>query len=268
MLKPPYIVFIFVILLICNHSFAAPKALKVAIVDAFFCRHLKTKNIIPKDMTGENDLYGKKCDESRKYHGNKVAREFLKSFKASHPLELYLYKVFTKEGNQDTKALKLALLDIKKNEIDATIMAIGFFNYKDLPQDLPTLTLVAAGASGNGVNGDEMLWPQMLENPNLVLFAHYFPSQASIKTNPKSSKNIFEGHIDPSLMNLNKVNFFIPSPPNPTDLSGSSLATAVGSGMLLRACFPLKNLSDCLKNHTHSLTILNSKLSKNFSTFN
>lgn len=240
---------------------AQAQTLHVGIADAFFCADLKAKNvtITTLDMTGEKDPYGEKCTKERIHHGDKVARAFLEHYKGSAPLHLHLYKVFKKNGSQDPQALIKTLEDMKKN-VAVAVMAIGFFDQASFPRSLSFPLLAASGAAGNGIKSTDSLWPQKLEIPNLVLFAHFFPSLTGAKKGPKDS---LEGHIDPSLMYLDKVDLLIPSPPNDAQLSGSSYAVAVGAARLLTHCSPLK-IKDCLASRLSPIFIKNSPISKNF----
>lgn len=252
-----------IILLFLFSLGAQAQTLHVGIVDAFFCPDLKAKKVVVTalDMTAENDPYGEKCTKDRSHHGDKVARAFLEYYKGKTPLHLHLYKVFKKNGSQDPQALVKALEDMQKN-VAVAVMAIGFFDQPSFPRTLNFPMLVASGAAGNGIKSTDSLWPQKLEIPNLVLFAHFFPSITGAKKGPETS---LEGHIDPSLMYLERVDVLIPSPSNGAQLSGSSYAVAVGAANLLTHCPPLK-IKDCLPSRLNPVVIKNSKLSKNFST--
>jgi hypothetical protein len=255
----------FIFLLFSFYFFETQAATKVAIIDAFFCQkqspqtHIQIKKI--QDMTEEKNPFGKKCENTRQFHGQKVLSTFLDFYKGQESIEIYLYKVFKKDGTQDTNALNLALKEVSKEKIDLVIMAIGFFEYSSLPKSLSTVTFASSGSAGNGINSSDKLWPQMLEDKKMVLFAHYFDSKSGAKMNPREG---LKGHIDPSLMYLNKVNFLVSSPSNPSVLSGSSYAVAKASGMILSRCSPLKELEKCLQKESTSITILNSPLSKKF----
>lgn len=238
--------------------------LKIAIIDAFFCQGIKvpaTIKLMPaQDMTIEKKPYGETCTKGRQFHGNQVLRIFIKNLKTKSKIEITPYKVFLKNGEQDRLALAKALSEIEKSKTDMVIMAIGFMKPDSLPKTLPTLTLAASGASGNGVRNDEKLWPQELTSENLILISHYFSSVTSSKTSLK-------GHFDPSSLYLNKTKFFVANPTKPEDFSGSSYAVAFAAAKVVSFCSPLKNLDSCLQKITQPLTILTSPLDKNYRTF-
>lgn len=243
----------------------AKATVKVAIIDAFFCQNQTHKSKIQikriLDTTDEKNPFGDKCENTRQFHGNNVLKTIISFYSGRDNIEFYLYKVFRKDGSQDSGALKKALNEISKENIDLIIMAIGFIDHKNLPLTLPAITFVSSGSSGNGINQNDMLWPQMLESKNLFLFAHYFESKSGSKMHPDKG---LQGHIDPSLMYLNKVNFLVSSPANPSFLSGSSYAVAKASGIILSRCSSLRELQKCLQKESKPMTILNSTLSKKF----
>lgn len=238
--------------------------LKIAIIDAFFCQGIKTPtNIIIKpaiDFTAEKSPYATPCTNKRQFHGQQVLNNFIKNLKTKNQLEIYPYKVFKKNGDQDPAALTSTLKDIENKKIDVTIMAIGFFHPEVLPQKLPTLTFAASGASGNGVESNSNLWPQELIDDNLILISHYFPSVTS-------SKSSLKGHFDPSSLYLNKTRFFVKNPPNTHEFSGSSYAVSFAAGKAVSSCSPPKNIKTCLEKITSALTIISKPTGKNYRTF-
>ncbi len=234
--------------------------LKVAVIDTEFC--LKNISVNSKiDLRDQYDSVTKtksstSCNfqlGTKQFHGHFVLQTLLDSIgEISKPITIFPINVFTKEGRQDDDSWKNAFKYVDENEIDLVVMASSYLSFGEKKIDLKLgnhLYIVAAGTKKPEWDTVPTLWPQSVDSELITKIGHYFPTKMVTNSN--------HGFFDTSIIDQTSVDYYIEAA-NSTDmaLSGTSYATAVASGRIIKKCYQKliirdsKSLKKCTNNNS------------------
>lgn len=170
--KPFTLLFSLLLFISFSKGIALGETYKVAFIDTGFCT--QKLPIIKNVKYLEQNISSSICSQinPRAWHGQAVLEKFLENIKLNdgENLQVFLYSVFNKNGEQDILLWQNALKGIERDKVRHTFIALGvpFIQSKKLA--LPSgYFYVSAGQVGLGIDKEMKLWPHELSNDQLFL---------------------------------------------------------------------------------------------------
>ena len=233
--------------------------ISIGILDTGFCNKKKLSissniKLLPSiDITNSVKMDCKSIDYSNKrFHGHFVVDTIIKLIKMhqiSEFIEIQPYIIFDKFKIQKKKYWDLAISHAEKKSINILIIAAGIpiSNNKNKNNINFSGTLfLSSGNWGGKIKKNKELWPQYLDQPNMLIIGDYF----------KDDKLDI---INKSVMHKNIISYYFPSKIGELSLSGSSLAVTLASIKMIKLCrnsiISTNKIKMCLKSHSKMLKI-------------
>jgi len=239
------------------------KSIHIAILDTAFCPSLisspKNITILPvQDFTQSNDYSCSKKDMDKiRFHGHWVLEYLVSNIKPDFNLVIHPYVVFNRNGDQFKKYWELAIKQLKEEQINITLMAVGLPIKKEnldslakLFKQTKTYIFMASGQRDARLGDNVALFPQDVKEDLLTfMIGEYFAPLA------KSEK----GFLPPQQLYPLQTDYFINSSSS-NQLKNSSLSVTQALVFAIHHCgqedlLSYLNMQKCLKNKSSTAAI-------------
>ncbi len=237
-------------------SSSKTKSLHLAIFDTAFCPSLintpKNITILPvQDFSQSNDYSCSKKDINKiRYHGHWVLEYLVSHIDPNFNLFIHPFVVFNKSGDQSKLYWELAIKQLKEEQINIALMAIGLPIKKESLNSLSELfkqtksyILMASGQKDARLGANVGLFPQDAKEDLLTfMIGEYFAPLA------KSEK----GFLPPQQLYAQQTDYFINSSVS-NQLKNSSLSVTQALVFAIQYCdhedlLSYLSMQKCLKN--------------------
>ncbi len=243
----------FLVLLAIFSLHAKSSNIKIAFIDTSFCIEHSIKNdniklLPPIDAT--KTLEANCSDYSikkRKYHGQQVLNQFIKSLPKSIPLEIQPITVFDHNGVQKQKYWEKAFKNEKSYHL--FVIAAGLINGNISRTNVPIF--VAGATFGKGIRKHTPLWPQgQYISDSVITIGSYLGTDKDLRQ-------------DYNLVHPSQMNFFFHAGDNNSSLQGTSRAVATAAARAITFCTSeivrRKAVMSCLRERAFSVELESNK---------
>lgn len=246
------------------------KPIKIGLIDSFYCDlpyyQVKYPGVIfefigTKDDRTTNCLSVKPKGPS--FHGHLVLENILKSMGSKKTVHFYLASVFTRVGTQHSKLWIKAIEKFNQLELDIVVSAAGYFQNENLKNySLKSPTFLSAGNATRGITKETTLYPHSQNKENYFLIGSYKEPSENLKKHIKTNQKL----LDPTLLHLSQLEFFMPDRGSYNKLQGSSFSVALFTGLIIKNCNNLKTLNSlktCIDKGKMSISFKQSEKNSN-----